>query len=805
MKRTILFAAFAAVFALVSCVKETPATNGNPNPDGNQEVVPATGDLIPYTFTADTPTKTSIDGDGKITWISTDAIEVYYAGGHSTSSAIELKSGGASASFTVNLPGNLDPSTPLYAVYPATAGASLSGTTLSVTVPAEPASTAFKDADIIVASTTVEAGTFAFKQVLRFVKFEVSAGNPKSITRAFFKDLTGETAIAGTLPVTFDASGNATAGTATSTAAEITASGVQAGDNYIALLPGGDLESVAVKLGTASAWLTPLASDTDLSLETGHIKPLAGVALDTAVGDAYYIKSDGTGNGTSWDNAGGASLLGDLLNTGSDEWKATRAAFKLNGYEIRLAEGTYELDASIAPASSVSFAVKGGYASDGSVDAAKLAALTGNDTHRILWISDNQNANVTFANILFTHGKASDHGGALKILGGSQVFDHCTFTRNEIDGGSKGGGAIYMNPGTSNTAKTLLIQNCVFGGEGTASEVRNMGNDYGSAISLYNCVATVKNTKFLNNSFPNSKQYSDKLNGAAVYIGDRMEASFEDCDFKWNYGGAFRLSGTTALDGRKVSLNNCFFWKNTCNYWGGAIHADSPIPLFINKCKFNGNKGNGHGGHISQNGSNSFVGINNCAFYKGANTMSNNSNAGDVWLDGVSVLANSTLVGPGSVIVLRYSDYFNGSVMVNNVVYPENSGSGYWGAPRFSSSNEDDRVYGYYNLMRGTAGTTALYSGTGDKQTGSSYATFSSIGGTGVESSVTLDYTYTDGVPNPSLTDVENAISFSSGTTSRGANFEAFVTWLNTVGGLSSDLYGNTRTDANNRPGAMVH
>lgn len=788
------------VVSIFSCTKEQPSQE---IPPLQPAITPPHGNLIPYTFTAfSQETKTTLDG-GTVVWNDTDQIQVFYDGGSSTSTAIDISEDGRFATFTVPLPEIMEAATPLYAVYPATASASLVGNTLNLVVPSMQAGT-FEDANIVVAATTAESQEFCFKQVLSFVSFVVSAGNPKEITRALFKDLRN-TAIAGTIPITFSG-GEAIPGTASSTATEINLSAVQAGENYIALLPGASLSSIGLKLGTSSAWLTPIASDTDHTAEQGHIKPLGTV--DTKVGDAYYVKSNGTGKGTSWADAGGVSFLNTLTNT-SSSWKQLSTAFKLNGYEIRLAEGTYEVELGFTLSDASSFSLKGGYESDGTENSAKLATFTGNDSHRIVWVSSNQNANITFQNILFTHGTISgDNGGAMKILGGSHTFNKCSFTRNVVSGSTYKGGAIYMNPGTSYTTKSITIIDCTFGGEGTANDVKNEGSDYGSALCLFNCVATVTGSKFYNNSFPSANQYSDKLNGAAVYLGDRMEASFDDCEFKWNYGGAFRLSGATALSGRKVTLNNCFFWKNTCKYWGGGIHVDSPIPLFLNKCRFNGNKASGRGAHLSQSGSTSFVGINNCSFYRGTNfNEDDTADKSDVWMSGISVVANSsfvgsnTKVGSGAPLVMRYANNFNGSVLVNSVIYQEASGSGFWGSPRLSSSNSSDRLNGYYNLMRNVFGTTSLYNSTEDKKQGT---TFTDIGGSATESTVTIDYTYTSGVPNPTLTSVANAIRYTSGTTSRGATFEAFYNWLDTIGALTEDGYGNTRSDANNRPGALV-
>lgn len=793
MNKKVLFAAFAVVFAALSCSKEAEPVDNTQEPE---VIVPQQEVLVPYTLTAGAPpTKTAIDGSGNVVWSADDAIKVYYDGGSAESSEIELASGGASATFTVMLPDGMASSDKLYAVYPATTDASLSGSTFSIVVPGEQTGK-FEDVNIVVAATTVGEHTLSFKQVLSFVNFTVSAGNPKAITRALFKDLYG-TAIVGTLPVTFDASGNATPGTAAATGTEVSLTAVQVGKNYIAVLPGVALKSIGLKLGSSSAWFTPLASDTDATIERGHSKPLGTV--DTKVGDAWYFKetASGNGDGTSWENAGDAGDLGLFLNT-SKTYNKARVPFQTDGLEIRVAEGTYELDLGLDFSTASHFSIKGGYASDGTADSAKKATFTGNDSHRIVWIgNDNQNINITFENILFTHGTdgaSSSHGGALKIMSGSHTFRNCAFTLNQNIASGRNGGALYYDPGTSHTDQTITISDCVFGGDGDASLIKNIGMGLGSALYLANCVATVTNTDFLNNSFPNAQQYSDALNGAAVYIGDRMEASFTDCDFKWNYGGAIRISGSTAISGRKVALNNCFLWKNTCNYWGGGIHTDSPIPLFLNKCMFSGNKGTGHGGHISQSGSTSFVGINNCAFYGATNTKTD-VDAADVWLDGKSVVANSSLVGKGATIVFRYANYYDGSVLVNCLNYAEDKGV--WGTPRLSTSGSDV-LHGSYNLFRGNAGTADCYSSSNDKKVG---PTFSDIGGTVVNhwiNGVTLDYTYTDGVPNPTLKQVETAIK------SEATHGTAFYNWLVSVDGVAKDAYGNPRSDANNRPGALV-
>ena len=106
MNKKILSAAFVAVIMVVSCGKENPVTNGSQSE--NQTAVPS-GELIPYTFTADAAqTRTTLGDDGTVAWEETDAIKVYYNGGSSVSTAIKIAENGRSATFTVMLPENDD-------------------------------------------------------------------------------------------------------------------------------------------------------------------------------------------------------------------------------------------------------------------------------------------------------------------------------------------------------------------------------------------------------------------------------------------------------------------------------------------------------------------------------------------------------------------------------------------------------------------------------------------------------------------------------------------------------------------------
>ncbi len=123
--------------------------------------------LVPMTFQAGgEATKSAIDGTS-ILWASGDAITVFGSDNNPYQSG-ELTSGGASATFSVELPeGTTDP----YAVYPANASASISDGSIKTTIPSE---------QILADGTTVAPGAlvavakasghkFAFKNAFSLV------------------------------------------------------------------------------------------------------------------------------------------------------------------------------------------------------------------------------------------------------------------------------------------------------------------------------------------------------------------------------------------------------------------------------------------------------------------------------------------------------------------------------------------------------------------------------------------------------------------------------------------------------------
>ena len=792
MNKKILSAAFVAVMMVVSCGKESPVTNGSQSE--NQTAVPS-GELVPYTFTADAAqTRTTLGNDGTVTWEDTDAIKVYYNGGSSVSTAIEIAENGLSATFTVLLPENMDAGEKLYAVYPAEAEASLSGSTLNIGVPAEQTG-AFKDVNIVAAAATAGNRLFSFQQVLGFVNFTISEDNSKSITRALFKDLYG-TAITGTLPVTFDENGNAITGEPTTTGTEISLTDVKAGKNYMAILPDTDLKSVGLKLGTSTAWLTPVASDTDDHVAMAHIKPLGTV--DGAVSDAYYVKAGAEGNGTSWENAGGASLISTLVNAGNDYAKLA-AAFKLDGYTIKVAEGTYEVSLSCNfgqndGETKADFAIEGGYDEEGNADENAKATFSGKGANRIIGISDG--VGLTLKNLILTNGKiTSGEGAAVRASTSDLTIENCVFTKNvsEADGG-----ALYFNSWGA-PKYSLSIKDSVFGGE--AAEDGNKAKA-GSAIWIVNANnASISGCTFMNN---NATTLHDPYFGCVTITGN-AEASLSECQFNNNTGGAIDVSSTSTSG--LVTINKCRFEGNKTSYRGASVWVPGTLPVYLNNCVFKNDKGARRGISVAMDsatsGKSGQLGINNCTFDHGSTNTDGGDGTydtkvewiGDVWLSGQAIVANTTIAGEGVHGALNfYKGYGNpdGSVVVNSIICADDMKDYVW---RLEGSGYT--VEGYYNLF---AGDWAHLVNFHDDTNVKDYPWAAKWSPSTDPVTGLIDYTVPEGlavIKIPTIEEVSTAIK------SQKTFGTAFYNWLVSVDGIEKDAAGNSRLSGN-RQGALV-
>ena len=647
--KNIKFLSFIAALSIVSCVEEAAYDNEQIIENENQEVVnPDYSDYLTLVVESEI-SKTTLDGTTP-KWSAGDKIMVYFEGGSAESLGAQVSEDGTKATFSIPLESPLEDDTKIYAVYPSTTAASLENGTLNVTIPAQQ-SALYKNADILAASTTVAGARLYFQHVAGLVSFTVSEGNPKGIDSAIFKDFFKSTAITGVCPLSFDEDGAMTIGEPAEKKSEISLVDIQAGVNYIAILPGAKMESVGFKFKAGGKYLTPMATDNDLSVEAAHIKHINAI-VDNHVADAYYIKAGANGKGTSWADAAGVSLIEDLMSTplpkAGDTYQRRAAAWRLDGQEIRIAQGTYEFAGTEnigyeKPLSflatylltKTTFAIKGGYNADGTANASAKATFTGNNQHPIMALWSGVNA--TISNIIFrdalngTYGdtkvdEVGQIGGAIDLDNTSVVtFENCEFINNKSTVYTGGVVAITQN-GTKATFKSCLFdgnessQNggAVFIGNASATFdgctfVRNKTTGNGGGAIFFNNDA-VNNTLTIKNSVFDANTAT--LGGAALLLSHGKKATIEGTTFKSNnvtsttvnvsYYGVVTIAGNTTSANDNVNfnakihvdfkecdfLNNNICALNVSSIWPTNSAINSTYKgeyVSLNGCRFEGN------------------------------------------------------------------------------------------------------------------------------------------------------------------------------------------------------------------------
>ena len=652
--KQIKFLSLIAAIALVSCVEE--AAYDNDQITGNETPEVVNPDYTDYlTLVVDSEiTKTALDGE-TVKWTEGDKIKIYFDGGSAESLGAVVSAEGTKASFTIPLTETLADDVKLYAVYPSTATATLEDDVFNVTIPSEQ-SVKFRNVDILAATTTVADASLSFQHVAGIVSFVISDGNPKGIDSGIFKDFYKSAGIAGVCPLTFDETGKMTIGTPVETKSEISLKDIQAGENFIAILPDVKMESVGLKLKANGKYLTPKVSDNDLTVSAAHIKGLK-TAVDVEMGDAYYIKAGATGKGTSWSDAAGVSLIEDLMSTplpkADDTYQRRAAAWRLDGQEIRMAQGTYELAGTMNAETNealsflatylltkTTFAIKGGYNADGTANASAKATFTGNNAHPIMALWSGVNA--TISNIIFRDAKNDKYGdtasngigqvgGAIDLDNTSVVtFDNCEFINNKSTVYTGGALAITQN-GTKATFKSCIFDGNESSKNGGAVFIGNAGATFDGCTFISNkTTANGGGAIFFNNDARNNTltitnsvfggSTSDYANsagkgGSAILLSNGKKATISGTTFQNNkapdvrdgcYHSTVLITGPSGnADGNAlipVDFSDCKFLSNT----GGAVAVNSLWPtakadsyngefISFDKCHFEGNKSSARG------------------------------------------------------------------------------------------------------------------------------------------------------------------------------------------------------------------
>jgi hypothetical protein len=675
-----IFLCALCAFAFVACEKEQ-APDEVIDDQGTDVEIPEGYVEMTLTAICDA-TKTDLDNSENTIWSSGDQIKVIFSDG-GVSDPFEIKDGVGTTTgvFTGMVPAG---KTPSYAVYPAAAYASVSGSTVNVTIPASQIGT-FAAGNIAVAKVAADH-SMAFKNVNSFLVFELKTGS--AVTKVEVTSVDGSD-LAGTIPV--NCSGTTpTAGEAASPASTVSMTTSGRGTYYMSIASGAT-HAKGLKMtyytGTSGNYTETgvYYLNKNLPIAANMMYTLGEVETDKN----YYVTVSGDGNhtGMDWANAFSkedmwkrltltAAQQLDPAEEGADPESKQAKIDAINGATFHMAAGTYDFGSTPAisfnESSAVSLTFKGGYpAAGGEQDIASYATIiTGSRTgtsgsysgHRCLMLSGNMN--VTLDGLHFENGLADDQysDGALHCTGSnlSLTMVNCTVSNNKhiYNGADKDGAGLFLkNVGGFTATRVVFSDNTSL---------------HAPALYCNNTDMTLNQCQFNSNS-------ASSWGGAVRIRVNGPACTFNECVFDGN--GATHDSGCLVIDdGADVSLNGCVFTGNSGSGNGGAITVNSTSTVTINGGTFSGNESNSGGVIYLQDKTSTTLNIN-------GGTFSENEaiNGGVIYVKGGSTRVNiakytttrssfqgNAVTGDGGVIYVAAG---TGTIDVDDAIFKGNSAS----------------------------------------------------------------------------------------------------------------------------------
>lgn len=378
-----------------------------------------------------------------------------------------------------------------------------------------------------------------------------------------------------------------------------------------------------------------------------NIKPLEINADENGI---IYVAADGTGDGSSWDNA--TRFLEYASSCATDVSKM-----------VWVKSGTYYGDLENVNGAFMIYKnnrIYGGFAGTEGPDfnlddrdfEANPTILDGQGRRRVLYQTDHfMNSEYSiWDGFTIQNGSAGAGGGAYLCC--NSRFENCKFLNNNANG--FGGGAYIISAYYENA--TVKFTNCLFEG--------NSG-------SLGGAVCDMTGAHFLNCRFTNN---AATTKGGAYYIYANKESKVVNSIFDHN---SAKLGGAMYNKG-KITVINCDFVDNQAVENGGGIYNETRYSKFYNSIIW-GNTKNGMANQIY--GSSTFK---YCAVqggFDGTNiiNLSNendgsdsgnyprfeNPDAGNYAIDEFSVCVNA---GDNSITGITGPDYLGNQRIVHDII-----------------------------------------------------------------------------------------------------------------------------------------
>ena len=378
-----------------------------------------------------------------------------------------------------------------------------------------------------------------------------------------------------------------------------------------------------------------------------NIKPVEINPDDNGI---IYVTSDGTGDGSSWNNA--TCLLEYASSCASDVSRM-----------VWVKGGTYYGDLENANGAFMIYKnnrIYGGFAGTEGPDfdlvdrdfEANPTILDGQGQRRVLYQTDHfMNSEYSiWDGFTIRNGRAGAGGGAYLCC--NSRFDNCRFLNNNADG--FGGGAYIISAYYDNA--TVKFTNCVF--------ESNSGSLGGALCDMTG--AHLLNCRFTDNSA--------LTKGGAYYVYANKESRIVNTIFDHN---SAKLGGAMYNKG-KITMINCDLVDNQADENGGGVYNETQYSKFYNSI-FWGNTKNGAANQIY--GSSTFK---YCAVqggFSGTNiiNLSNendgsdsgnyprfeNPDAGNYAIDELSVCVNA---GDNSIMGITGPDYLGNQRIVHDII-----------------------------------------------------------------------------------------------------------------------------------------
>lgn len=675
---------------VVSCQKETSQVVTN-------------SERVTFEAVTEQPTKTSIqDTDktaqdyGKVSWCVGDKVQFVYENnsqaevGYPVSEALtegDIVNG--KATFAAELPADIKANVAagtahLYAVYPSTIVVDYhDGSTFKMTVPSEQDGT-FANASIAVAKLNkadVEA-PLEFKNFCGLFRVTVADESVRKLVVSSNTDIAGLVNVSFTGPKVI---------AAVDVVKEIKVNVEGAGTYYVAALPGA-LDGVNVYAYDSEDKLIGDASTSNtITLERAQMRSMGTIGTSSY----YFVKVDGTGDGSSWDNAANLASMTTILASADTKKICMAAGEYTEAAEMKVSQtgASYKIYGSY-PAEASGMDLTGRGAAETIINCNGLRGIVATKGDILVDGITFQNAarqdNSTPGSVLVIQGATSFKAnnckfinnthtstgtllGVIRLASTAATFKNCVFSGNSStssSGSTKYGSVIYQyatatltldgcefynNNAVSfgtvlYTIGTTTITNCKIGD----TEKGNTSTSRGGAICMdASSKLTIKDTQFKANS---------GAIGGAIYVNaikDDASLTIANCSFKENTatntsngGGAIGISGDSKTYAGMLEIKNCDFDGNSTPSCGGAVWANGANVSFTD-CNFTSNKatadaasenGLGGGAVYSASSAATKVFFNRCFF-------ANNTVAAKQWGHHIDINSETALFGMNNCVV----------------------------------------------------------------------------------------------------------------------------------------------------------